>query len=169
MFTLSPVLQSLPASRRLLILLSLPLAVAGALAWPQDEDTPYFPPVPTLAEQEWEIPPEKPSNSRKELLPRRDPFRPLNHPAPEKTLPAPAATYPGAAPHKAAPAAPVMPHRLLGILTVKGEKRALVAGPQGTTLIAPGETLPGKGLVTAFHGSSLECNGQELPVGEVWE
>lgn len=169
MFTLSPVFQSLPASRRLLILLPLPLAVAGVLAWPQDEDAPYFPPVPTLAEQNWESSSEKPSNSRKEVLPRRDPFRPLNHPAPEKTLPAPAAAHPGAAPQKAAPAAPVTPHRLLGILTVKGEKRALVAGSQETALIALGETLPGKGPVTAFHGASLECNGQELPVGEVWE
>ena len=162
MFTLSPVFQSLPASRRLLILLPLPLAVAGVLAWPQDEDAPYFPPVPTLAEQNWESPSEKPSNSRKEVLPRRDPFRPLNHPAP-------AAAHPGAAPQKAAPAASVTPHRLRGILTVKGEKRALVAGSQETALIALGETLPGKGPVTAFHGASLECNGQELPVGEVWE
>lgn len=170
MFTLPPSFQSLPLQRRFLILLPLPLAVAVALAWPQDQDAPCFPPVPTLAEQDLENPPGKPARSRKMILPRRDPFRPLNHPAPKKTAPVPANSPAGtAAPQPSKPTAPATPYRLLGILTVRGDKRALVAGPRGTVLIALGEALPGKGTITAFHSSSLECEGKALPVGEVWE
>lgn len=168
MFSLPSALQALPASRRLLILLPLPLAVTAALAWPQEKDEVYFPPVPTLADQEEGRTIHKQTDSRKAVLPRRDPFRPLNHPALRKSVQPPAPASSEKAVKPAEPAAPAMPHRLLGILTVKGEKRALVAGPRGTTLLAAGEELPGKGTITSFQTSSLTCGEQELAVGEVW-
>lgn len=168
MFTLPPALQSLSASRRLLVLLPLPLAVTAALAWPREQEEPYFPPVPTLAEQEDRPSSQKSALPRNAILPRRDPFRPLNHPIPKKPAMAPAVSAPETVPKPAAPAAPSVPHRLLGILTVKGERRALMAGPRGTSLLAPGDELPGQGTITAIQASSLHCEEKELPVGEVW-
>lgn len=168
MFTLPPALQSLSPTRRLLVLLPLPLAVTAALAWPREQEEPYFPPVPTLAEQDGGFSLQKSAGSRKPVLPRRDPFRPLNHPLSRKTVSSPPAATPEAAAKPAAPAAPAAPHRLLGILTVKGEQRVLVAGPQGTSLLAPGEELPGQGTITAIHSASLHCAEKELSVGEVW-
>ena len=169
MFSLFPAFQSLSTSRRLLVLLPLPLAVAGALAWPGDRDAPPFPPVTTLAAQEGERPTRTPMKNRKLVLPRRDPFRPLNHPAPRKEISPPAAPSPATPGKSATFSASATPYRLLGILVVKGEKRALVASPRGTVLAALGEALPGKGPVTAFHSFSLECDGQELSIGEVWQ
>jgi hypothetical protein len=168
MFSLFPAFQSLSTSRRFLVLLPLPLALAGALAWPGEGEAPLFPPVPTLADQDGDRTPGKQAKTRKPVLPRRDPFRPLNHPAHKKELPAPAAVPPAAPGKPVTSSSPASPYRLLGILTVNGERRALVASPRGTVLAALGEALPGKGPVTAFHSSSLECDGRELSVGEVW-
>ena len=168
MFSLPPQLQSLSLPRRLLYLLPLPLAFTAALAWPKAEEPSCFPPVPTLQERANDTPVQKAGSSQKISLPRRDPFRPLNHPPAQKTAAVPAAAPRSAIPATTASAVSTAPYRLLGILTVKGEKRALAAGPQGTVLLAQGEILPGKGTITAFHTASLRCGEQEIPVGEVW-
>lgn len=168
MFSLSPQLQTLTLLRRLLLLLPLPLAVTAAVAWPKAEEPLCFPPVPTLQERATEVPVQKSGSSKRLSLPRRDPFRPLNHPPSKKTATSPSSPPAGTVPVTAAPAGSTVPHRLLGILTVKGEKRALTTGPQGTILLAQGEILPGKGIITAFHTTFLRCGEQEVPVGEVW-
>lgn len=168
MFSLLPQLQSLSLPRRLLFLMPLPLAFTATLAWPKAEEPPCFPPVPTLQERATDTPVQKAGSSQKVSLPRRDPFRPLNHPPAKKTAAAPAAAPTGAIPATTASVVSTASYRLLGILTVKGEKRALAAAPQGTVLLAQGEILPGKGTITAFHATSLHCGGLKVPVGEVW-
>lgn len=169
MFSLPQAVQSLSHPRRLLLLMPLPLVLAGVLVWPRNEQDTPFPPLP-VPEETATHPDRKRRGTKKIPLPRRDPFRPLNHhagfrPSAEKKNSPPPATPKAAS----QPVAPARPHRLLGILTVKGQRRALIAGPEGTSLYATGDALPVLGSITELRSTALCCNGRELSVGEVWE
>lgn len=130
---------------------------------------PIFPPVPEEEVQSAPLPAR--NTAKKSRPPRRDPFRPLDHPP---------ALHPGLPPKPAGdPAAPAScqppaetvsspSFRLLGILSVNGNRKALVSTPKGTCLLAPGETLPGKGTITHLQKDALYCGSNLLPVGEVW-
>lgn len=169
MFSLSQAVQSLSYPRRFLLLAPLPLILAGVLAWPRSEQSADFPPLP-VPEESAMHPTSKKLRNKKIPLPRRDPFRPLNHPPSSKTaaernkIPQPSTSSPAVQ-----TASPAQPYRLVGILTVKGQRRALITGPEGTALYAAGDALPGLGSITELRSSALCCNSRELSVGEVWK
>lgn len=129
---------------------------------------PLFPPVPEEA-----VPPPLPAKRKvkKSSLPRRDPFRPLDHPPSlQPGLSSKLDGTPTQLPSSPSTAAsgPNSSFRLLGILSVNGNRKALVSTPKGTCLLAPGEPLPGKGTITHLQEDALYCGSNLLSVGEVW-
>ena len=134
----------------------------------RDPTLPTFPPVP----EEEAMPSSLPVKNtlKKNRPPRRDPFRPLDHPPSlqpvlPKAAPSPVPTDLAQPPTSASSSTPF---RLLGILSVNGNRKALVATPTGTCLLAPGEELPGKGIITELQEGALCCGSLLLSVGEVW-
>lgn len=173
MFSLPFSFSSLPALPSRLGL-GLMLAAAGtgsALYLFPSPSLPDFPPLPALAEEETADPLKKPV--RPKPLPRRDPFRPLDHPvgtlAPGKKVPAvPIPSGIPAAPAASQPAPSLQVCRLLGILEMNGTRKALAALPEGHRLLGKGDELPGLGSITQVLPSALECGARQIRIGEVW-
>lgn len=173
MFSLPFSFSSLPAlSSRLGLGLMLAAAGTGsALYLFPSPSLPDFPPLPALAEEETADPLKKPV--RPKPLPRRDPFRPLDHPvgtlAPGKKVPAvPIPSGIPAAPAASQPAPSLQVCRLLGILEMNGTRKALAALPEGHRLLGKGDELPGLGSITQVLPSALECGARQIRIGEVW-
>lgn len=104
-------------------------------------------------------------------FPGGDPFRPLDHPSlPASSKPpvVPAKAHVPAAPAPAASPAPAARRRLLGILEHRGKRKALVALPEGTRLLGPGDPLPSQGIIRQVLPSALVCEDATLAIGEVW-
>lgn len=129
---------------------------------------PIFPPVPE--EETLSAPLPARNTAKKSRPPRRDPFRPLDHPPALQPGPLKPAGEPAVPASFQPPAETVSSpsFRLLGILSVNGNRRALIATPKGTCLLAPGEQLPGKGTITHLQDNALCCGSTLLPIGEVW-
>lgn len=109
-----------------------------------------------------------------EAQPRRDPFRPLNHPiylekkpVEEKIPVSPSRIPPENLAVSPAPAAPLS-YRFSGIITVDGHKKVLVTTPNGSLLAGEGDALPGKGTIQSITGNTLQCRGETIPLGERW-
>lgn len=163
MFSLSQAVQSLSYPHRFLLLAPLPLILAGVLAWPRSDQSADFPPLP-VPEENAMHPTSKRLRNKKMTLPRRDPFRPLNHPASSKTATERNKGSQPPTPSSAVQtASPSQPYRLLGILTVKGQRRALITGPEGTALYASGDPLPGLGSITELRPSALFAMAGNCP------
>lgn len=152
--------------------LSLGLAVLGTgsllFLFPSPA-LPDFPSLPALAEAEGRT--SEPEIRKPGRLPRRDPFRPLDHPSlPASSKPpvVPAKAHVPAAPAPAASPAPAARRRLLGILEHRGKRKALVALPEGTRLLGPGDPLPSQGIIRQVLPSALVCEDATLAIGEVW-
>ncbi len=147
--------------------LSLGLAVLGTGSLPflfPSPALPDFPSLPALAEAEGRT--SEPEIRKPGRLPRRDPFRPLDHPSlPASSKPP---VVPAKAPVPAAPPAPAPRRRLLGILEHRGKRKALVALPEGTRLLGPGDPLPSQGIIRQVLPSALVCEEATLAIGEVW-
>lgn len=62
---------------------------------------------------------------------------------------------------------PVSPKKslLLGILTVGGSQKALIATPTATRLYQKGEIVAGSGRIEKMDSRSLICKGEKIPVG----
>ena len=129
-----------------------------------------LPPVPVIQTREIPEPEPEPIPAR----PKRDPFRPLNHPVTSiREVPvkkgSPAVPAIPAMPDKAKPAVQNMAGgRLCGIVQVNGRSKALIRTASGSVLAGAGENVPGMGPIEEIHSKGLTCQGRQLNVGEVW-
>lgn len=164
------ILPTVSLSSRMALSLSLAVLGTGSLLFLFPSPAlPDFPSLPALAEAEGRT--SEPEIRKPGRLPRRDPFRPLDHPSlPASSKPpvVPAKAPVLAAPAPAAPPAPAPRRRLLGILEHRGKRKALVALPEGTRLLGPRDPLPSQGIIRQVLPSALVCEDATLAIGEVW-
>lgn len=164
------ILPTVSLSSRMALSLSLAVLGTGSLLFLFPSPAlPDFPSLPALAEAEGRT--SEPEIRKPGRLPRRDPFRPLDHPSlPASSKPpvVPAKAPVLAAPAPAAPPAPAPRRRLLGILEHRGKRKALVALPEGTRLLGRGDPLPSQGIIRQVLPSALVCEDATLAIGEVW-
>lgn len=164
------ILPTVSLSSRMALSLGLAVLGTGSLLFLFPSPAlPDFPSLPALAEAEGRT--SEPEIRKPGRLPRRDPFRPLDHPslpASSKTPVVPAKAHVPAAPAPAASPAPAARRRLLGILEYRGKRKALVALPEGTRLLGPGDPLPSQGIIRQVLPSALVCEDATLAIGEVW-
>lgn len=164
------ILPTVSLSSRMALSLGLAVLGTGSLLFLFPSPAlPDFPSLPALADAEGRT--SKPEIRKPGRLPRRDPFRPLDHPSlPASSKPpvVPAKVPVPAAPAPAAPPAPAPRRRLLGILEHRGKRKALVALPEGTRLLGPGDPLPSQGIIRQVLPSALVCEEATLAIGEVW-
>lgn len=164
------ILPTVSLSSRMALSLSLAVLGTGSLLFLFPSPAlPDFPSLPALAEAEGRT--SEPEIRKPGRLPRRDPFRPLDHPSlPASSKPpvVPAKAHVPAAPAPAASPAPAARRRLLGILEHRGKRKALVALPEGTRLLGPGDPLPSQGIIRQVLPSALVCEDATLAIGEVW-
>ena len=158
------ILPTVSLSSRMALSLGLAVLGTGSLLFLFPSPAlPDFPSLPALAEAEGRT--SEPEIRKPGRLPRRDPFRPLDHPSlPASSKPpvVPAKAPVPAAPAPAAPPAPAPRRRLLGILEHRGKRKALVALPEGTRL------LPSQVIIRQVLPSALVCEEATLAIGEVW-
>ena len=158
------ILPTVSLSSRMALSLGLAVLGTGSLLFLFPSPAlPDFPSLPALAEAEGRT--SEPEIRKPGRLPRRDPFRPLDHPS------LPASSKPPVVPAKAhvpAAPAPAARRRLLGILEHRGKRKALVALPEGTRLLGPGDPLPSQGIIRQVLPSALVCEDATLAIGEVW-
>ena len=164
------ILPTVSLSSRMALSLGLAVLGTGSLLFLFPSPAlPDFPSLPALAEAEGRT--SEPEIRKPGRLPRRDPFRPLDHPSlPASSKPpvVPAKAHVPAAPAPAASPAPAARRRLLGILEHRGKRKALVALPEGTRLLGPGDPLPSQGIIRQVLPSALVCEDATLAMGEVW-
>ena len=164
------ILPTVSLSSRMALSLGLAVLGTGSLLFLFPSPAlPDFPSLPALAEAEGRT--SEPEIRKPGRLPRRDPFRPLDHPSlPASSKPpvVPAKAHVPAAPAPAASPAPAARRRLLGILEHRGKRKALVALPEGTRLLGPGDPLPSQGITRQVLPSALVCEDATLAIGEVW-
>lgn len=164
------ILPTVSLSSRMALSLGLAVLGTGSLLFLFPSPAlPDFPSLPALAEAEGRT--SEPEIRKPGRLPRRDPFRPLDHPSlPASSNPpvVPSKAPVPAAPAPAAPPAPAPCRRLLGILEHRGKRKALVALPEGTRLLGPGDPLPSQGIILQVLPSALVCEDATLAIGEVW-
>ncbi|WP_279001808.1 hypothetical protein [Acidaminococcus fermentans] len=164
------ILPTVSLSSRMALSLGLAVLGTGSLLFLFPSlALPDFPSLPALAEAEGRT--SEPEIRKPGRLPRRDPFRPLDHPSlPASSKPpvVPAKAHVPAAPAPAASPAPAARRRLLGILEHRGKRKALVALPEGTRLLGPGDPLPSQGIIRQVLPSALVCEDATLAIGEVW-
>lgn len=164
------ILPTVSLSSRMALSLSLAVLGTGSLLFLFPSPAlPDFPSLPALAEAEGRT--SEPEIRKPGRLPRRDPFRPLDHPSlPASSKPpvVPAKAHVPAAPAPTASPAPAARRRLLGILEHRGKRKALVALPEGTRLLGPGDPLPSQGIIRQVLPSALVCEDATLAIGEVW-
>ncbi|MDY4147579.1 hypothetical protein [uncultured Acidaminococcus sp.] len=164
------ILPTVSLSSRMALSLGLAVLGTGSLLFLFPSPAlPDFPSLPALAEAEGRT--SEPEIRKPGRLPRRDPFRPLDHPSlPASSKPpvVPAKAHVPAAPAPAASPAPAARRRLLGILEHRGKRKALVALPEGTRLLGPGDPLPSQGIIRQVLPSALVCEDATLAIGEVW-
>ena len=164
------ILPTVSLSSRMALSLGLAVLGTGSLLFLFPSPAlPVFPSLPALAEAEGRT--SEPEIRKPGRLPRRDPFRPLDHPSlPASSKPpvVPAKAHVPAAPAPAASPAPAARRRLLGILEHRGKRKALVALPEGTRLLGPGDPLPSQGIIRQVLPSALVCEDATLAIGEVW-
>lgn len=164
------ILPTVSLSSRMALSLGLAVLGTGSLLFLFPSlALPDFPSLPALAEAEGRT--SEPKIRKPGRLPRRDPFRPLDHPSlPASSKPpvVPAKAHVPAAPAPAASPAPAARRRLLGILEHRGKRKALVALPEGTRLLGPGDPLPSQGIIRQVLPSALVCEDATLAIGEVW-
>ena len=164
------ILPTVSLSSRMALSLGLAVLGTGSLLFLFPSPAlPDFPSLPALAEAEGRT--SEPEIRKPGRLPRRDPFRPLDHPSlPASSKPpvVPAKAHVPAAPTPAASPAPAARRRLLGILEHRGKRKALVALPEGTRLLGPGDPLPSQGIIRQVLPSALVCEDATLAIGEVW-
>ena len=164
------ILPTVSLSSRMALSLGLAVLGTGSLMFLFPSPAlPDFPSLPALAEAEGRT--SEPEIRKPGRLPRRDPFRPLDHPSlPASSKPpvVPAKAHVPAAPAPAASPAPAARRRLLGILEHRGKRKALVALPEGTRLLGPGDPLPSQGIIRQVLPSALVCEDATLAIGEVW-
>ena len=164
------ILPTVSLSSRMALSLGLAVLGTGSLLFLFSSPAlPDFPSLPALAEAEGRT--SEPEIRKPGRLPRRDPFRPLDHPSlPASSKPpvVPAKAHVPAAPAPAASPAPAARRRLLGILEHRGKRKALVALPEGTRLLGPGDPLPSQGIIRQVLPSALVCEDATLAIGEVW-
>lgn len=164
------ILPTVSLSSRMALSLGLAVLGTGSLLFLFPSPAlPDFPSLPALAEAEGRT--SEPEIRKPGRLPRRDPFRPLDHPSlPDSSKPpvVPAKAHVPAAPAPAASPAPAARRRLLGILEHRGKRKALVALPEGTRLLGPGDPLPSQGIIRQVLPSALVCEDATLAIGEVW-
>lgn len=164
------ILPTVSLSSRMALSLGLAVLGTGSLLFLFPSPAlPDFPSLPALAEAEGRT--SEPEIRKPGRLPRRDPFRPLDHPglpASSKPPVVPAKAPVPAAPGLAAPQAPAPRRRFLGVLEHRGERKALVSLPEGTRLLGPGDPLPSRGIIRQVLPSVLVCEEATLAIGEVW-
>ena len=164
------ILPTVSLSSRMALSLGLAVLGTGSLLFLFPSPAlPDFPSLPALAEAEGRT--SEPEIRKPGRLPRRDPFRPLDHPSlPASSKPpvGAAKAHVPAAPAPAASPAPAPCRRLLGILEHRGKRKALVALPEGTRLLGPGDPLPSQGIIRQVLPSALVCEEATLAIGEVW-
>ena len=164
------ILPTVSLSSRMALSLGLAVLGTGSLLFLFPSPAlPDFPSLPALAEAEGRT--SEPEIRKPGRLPRRDPFRPLDHPSlPASSKPpvVSAKAHVPAAPAPAASPAPAPCRRLLGILEHRGKRKALVALPEGTRLLGPGDPLPSQGIIRQVLPSALVCEEDTLAIGEVW-
>lgn len=164
------ILPTVSLSSRMALSLGLAVLGTGSLLFLFPSPAlPDFPSLPALAEAEGRT--SEPEIRKPGRLPRRDPFRPLDHPSlPASSKPpvVPAKAHVPAAPAPAASPAPAARRRLLGILEHRGKRKALVVLPEGTRLLGPGDPLPSQGIIRQVLPSALVCEEATLAIGEVW-
>lgn len=104
--------------------------------------------------------------------PKRDPFRPLNHPSSGNPLVQPASGKtnlpPAARTESPKPAAKAAGGRLCGIVHVNGQSKALIRTAAGSLLAGTGDEIPGLGPVEDIRSKSVICQGRQWKIGEVW-